>query len=291
MIFALIVGLALLLVAVGTVVFHFMSPWWWTPIASNWGFIDNTILITFWITGTVFIAVILFTAYCVFRFRYKEGHRSEYQPESEKLEKWLTGLTAVGVAAMLIPGLFVWNDYVNVPEEASAVEVMAQQWQWNYRFPGKDGVMGKSDPKLIDDDNPYGVDPKDPNGQDDILVDGDELHIPLDKPVKVLLRSIDVLHDFYVPQFRAKMDMVPGLVSYFWLTPTRTGTFDSLCFELCGVGHHAMRGTVVVDTQADFEAWLKEQPTFAQSMAAAAQDTKQALRETAAGSTESRSAQ
>jgi cytochrome c oxidase subunit 2 len=80
----------------------------------------------------------------------------------------------------------------------------------------------------------------------------------------MLLRSVDVLHDFYVPEFRAKMDLVPGMVTYFWLTPTRTGTFDVLCAELCGTGHYQMRGAVMVDTEADYQAWLQEQSTFAQ---------------------------
>jgi cytochrome c oxidase subunit 2 len=261
------VAVILILVAVGTVVFHFMSPWWWTPIASNWGFIDNTIIITFWITGVVFVAVILFTAYCVLRYRYREDRRAEYEPENKKLEWWLTGLTAVGVAAMLIPGLFVWNQYVNVPPGAAEIEVVGQQWQWSYRYPGKDGVLGTSDSRLISADNPFGLNPKDPNGQDDVLIEGDDLHLPLGGPIKVLLRSIDVLHDFYVPQFRAKMDMVPGLVTFFWLTPTRPGTFDILCFELCGVGHHDMRGSVVVEKKDAFDGWLQEQQTFAQTMA------------------------
>ena len=272
------VAVILILVAVGTVVFHFMSPWWWTPIASNWGFIDNTIIITFWITGVVFVAVILFTAYCVLRYRYQEGRRAEYEPENKKLEWWLTGLTGVGVAGMLIPGLIVWNQFVNVPAEAAEIEVVGQQWNWSFRYPGKDGVMGTSNVRLINDDNPFGLNPDDPNGRDDVLVDGDDLHLPLGAPVKVLLRSIDVLHDFYVPQFRAKMDMVPGLVTYFWLTPTRPGTFDILCFELCGIGHHAMRGSVVVEAKEDFEGWLGEQETFAQAMRRTGTDKALALR-------------
>ena len=272
------VAVILILVAVGTVVFHFMSPWWWTPIASNWGFIDNTIIITFWITGVVFVAVILSTAYCVLRYRYQEGRRAEYEPENKKLEWWLTGLTGVGVAGMLIPGLFVWNQFVNVPAEAAEIEVVGQQWNWSFRYPGKDGVMGTSNVRLINDDNPFGLNPDDPNGRDDVLVDGDDLHLPLGAPVKVLLRSIDVLHDFYVPQFRAKMDMVPGLVTYFWLTPTRPGTFDILCFELCGIGHHAMRGSVVVEAKEDFEGWLGEQETFAQAMRRTGTDKALALR-------------
>ncbi len=265
----MVVALALLLVGLGTVVFHFWSPWWWTPIASNWGYIDDTIIITFWVTGAVFVAVVLFMAYCSFRYRYKEGRRAEYEPENKKLEWWLTGLTSVGVAVMLTPGLFVWNQFVTVPEEAAEFEVMAQQWQWSFRFPGKDGVLGTSDPRNINDDNLFGLNPDDPNGQDDVLVDDTEIHLPLGKPVKVVLRSIDVLHDFYVPQFRAKMDMVPGMVTYFWFTPTKTGAYDILCFELCGIGHHAMRGTVVVEEESAFQAWLNEQPTFKQSMAQA----------------------
>ena len=268
------VAIALTLVAVGTVLFHFMSPWWWTPIASNWGYIDDTIIITFWVTGIVFVGIVLFMAYCVLRFRHREGRQAAYEPENKKLEWWLTILTTVGVAVMLVPGLFVWNQFVTVPEEAMEIEVVGQQWQWSFRFPGNDGVLGTSDARNISDDNSFGLTPDDADGQDDVLIEDSELHLPLDRPIKVLLRSIDVLHDFYVPQFRAKMDMVPGAVTFFWFIPTRTGTFDILCFELCGVGHHTMRGLVVVEEEGDFEAWLQEQPTFAESLAEAATRTE-----------------
>src|SRR5918992_2346371 len=133
------VALILLLVAAGSVLFHIVSPWWWTPIASNWGYIDDTINLTFWITGFVFTAIILFMAYCVYRFRHEKGRRAVYEPEHKKLEWWLTIGTGVGVAAMLAPGLFVWNQFITVPREASEFEVLGQQWQWSYRFPGKDG--------------------------------------------------------------------------------------------------------------------------------------------------------
>jgi len=273
----MIAALIMILVAVGTVVFHFMSPWWWTPIASNWGYIDNTIVITFWITGVVFVAVILFMAYCMLRFRYREDRRAEYEPENKKLEWWLTVLTSIGVAGMLIPGLFVWNQYVTVPEGAAEIEVVGQQWQWSFRYPGKDGVLGTSNVRLISDENPFGINPDDPKGQDDVLVSGDDMHLPIGGPIKFLLRSIDVLHDFYVPQFRAKMDMVPGAVTFFWLTPTRPGTFDIMCFELCGVGHHVMRGNVVVEAQADYDTWMQEQETFAQSVARAKSNSATAV--------------
>lgn len=264
----MLVAFILVLVAVGSVVFHFLSPWWWTPIASNWSYIDHTLIITFWITGVVFTAVVLFTAYCVFRFRHQEG-RVLYEPENKRLEWWLTIVTGVGVAAMLAPGLFVWNQFVTVPADATEFEVVGQQWQWSFRLPGKDGRLGTSDIRNVSSDNPLGLNPNDPNNRDDVVIVGDDLHLVVGKPVKALLRSIDVLHDFFVPQFRAKMDMVPGMVTYFWFTPTRTGTFEALCFELCGIGHPNMRGKVVVETESDYQAWLKKQKTFAQLSAQA----------------------
>lgn len=261
--------LVLVLVVVGSVLFHLLSPWWWTPIASNWSYIDDTIIITFWITGAVFAAVVLFMAYCVWRFRHREGSRAAYEPESRRLESWLTVVTALGVAAMLVPGLFVWSRFVTVPPDASEIEVVGQQWQWNFRLPGQDGKLGRADTRLVSSDNPLGLVPGDPAGQDDVIVEAADLHLPVGRPVRVLLRSIDVLHDFFVPEFRAKMDMVPGSVTYFWFTPTRTGTFQVLCAELCGQGHAFMRSTVMVDTQEDYLAWLGEQQTFAQLSAPA----------------------
>jgi cytochrome c oxidase subunit 2 len=258
------IAVVLVLVVVGSIVFHLLSPWWWTPIASNWGYIDFTINLTFWITGIVFAAVVLFMAYCVWRFRHREGNVAAYEPENKKLEWWLTIITAVGVAAMLIPGLFVWGQFVTVPSDATEVEVVGTQWQWSFRLPGKDGKLGLADTRNVTPENPLGLDLKDPNSQDDVIVEAADLHLPVDKPVKLLLRSIDVLHDFYVPEFRAKMDMIPGSVTYYWLTPTRTGTFEVLCAELCGQGHAFMRGTVLVDTEPDYGTWLGEQQTFAQ---------------------------
>jgi cytochrome c oxidase subunit 2 len=261
------VVLVLIVVAVASVLFHLLSPWWWTPIASNWQYIDNTITITFWITGFVFTAVVLFVAYCVFRFRHKPGSRAHYEPENRKLEFWLATITAIGVVAMLAPGLFVWKQFVTVPSDATEVEVVGQQWLWSFRLPGTNGRLGTSETIDVSTDNPLGVNKNDAAGLDDIIVQGGELHLPVGKPVKMLLRSIDVLHDFYVPEFRAKMDMIPGTVTYFWFTPTRTGTFEVLCAELCGVGHPQMRGTVVVDNEADYQTWLQQQQTFTQMMA------------------------
>ncbi len=260
----MIIAIALLLVAVGSVLFHFVSPWWWTPIASNWGYVDDTLIITFWITGAVFVAVLLFMAYCLVRFRHRKGQQALYEPENKRLEWWLTIATAVGVAAMLAPGLYVWHQFITVPAEATEVEVVGRQWSWSYRLPGKDGRLGTSDVQNISVENPLGLNPSDPNGKDDVVIETDDLQLQIGKPVKLLLRSVDVLHNFYVPEFRGKMDMIPGAVTYYWLTPTRTGTFDILCFELCGVGHSQMRGRVVVAEQAPYQAWLDKQKTFAE---------------------------
>lgn len=258
------IAIVLILVVVGSILFHLLSPWWWTPIASNWDYIDHTINLTFWITGVVFAAVVLFMAYCVWRFRHREGHTAHYEPENKRLEWWLTVVTGVGVAAMLIPGLFVWGQFVTVPSDARDVEVVGQQWQWSFRLPGKDGKLGISETSAITAENPLGLLTDDPNGKDDVIVQAADLHLEVDKPVKILLRGVDVLHDFYVPEFRAKMDMIPGSVTYYWFKPTRTGSFQVLCAELCGQGHPFMQGNVVVDTEQDYSAWLGEQQTFAQ---------------------------
>ncbi|MGA0596152.1 cytochrome c oxidase subunit II [Enterovirga sp. CN4-39] len=258
------IALALVLIAIGSVAFHLLSPWWWTPIASNWGYIDGTLVITFWITGAVFVAVLLFTAFCVVRFRHGSGRAVEYEPESKRLELVLTVATAIGVGAMLAPGLYVWSQFVTVPHDASEVEVVGRQWSWSYRLPGKDGKLGTADTRAVTAENPLGLNPNDPAGQDDLVIEADDLVLEVNKPIKVLLRSLDVLHDFYVPEFRGKMDMIPGAVTYFWLTPTRTGTYDILCAELCGVGHPQMRGQVVVADEAAYQAWIDKQKTFAE---------------------------
>ena len=261
------VAIIFALIIVGSIAFHIWSPWWWTPVASNWGNIDGTIILTFWITGAVFVAVCLFMSYCVWQYRYRPERKAEYKPEDKKLEFRLTWLTALGVVALLAPGLVVWNKYVTVPENAFKIEVVAYQWGWNYRLPGDDGVLGKTSINLVSDENPYGLDSNDPNSKDDILVMDADLHLKINQPVKVELRSFDVLHNFYVPQFRAKMDTLPGIITYYWFTTTKTGDFEVLCAEYCGTGHYAMRGKVLVDEKQDYSNWLAKQITHEKMLA------------------------
>ena len=193
--------------------------------------------------------------------------KAEYEPENSKLEWTLTILTTIGVIALLAPGLIVWNNFVTVPKGAYEIEVVGQQWGWMYRLPGKDGVLGTTSIKNIDDDNPFGLNTDDPYSLDDVLVDADDLHILLDRPLKLNLRALDVLHDFYVPQFRAKMDMVPGTITYYWFTPIKTGEYEILCAEYCGTGHYAMLGYVYVDEQKEYDEWVDEQMTFEEVLA------------------------
>jgi cytochrome c oxidase subunit 2 len=266
------IAVVLVLLVVGSIIFHFVSPWWFTPIASNWTTMDDTVILTFWVTGIVFVIVNLFLAWVVLRYRYKKNQKADYEPENKKLEWWLTIVTSIGVAAMLAPGLFVWGKFVVVPEDAAIVEAVGQQWHWSFRFPGEDGKLGHSSASLITPDNPFGIDPEDPLGSDDVLVASPELRLPVDQPVKVLLRSKDVLHNFTVTQFRVKMDLVPGMITYLWLTPTVPGEYEILCEELCGVGHFAMRGRVVVTPREEFDSWLAGMPTFVQTQMLAAAD-------------------
>lgn len=262
----MVMAIVLIVIVDLAVLFHIFSPWWATPLASNWQRMDNTLTITLAITGFIFVFINLFLAYTLLHFGHRKGRRAAYEPENKKLELWLVGVTTVGIIALLAPGLLVYAEYVEVPSNALQVEVLGQQWQWRFRFPGASGKLGRSSVSLVSAANPFGIDPRDPLGQDNILINNNELHLPLNQPVNMLLRSQDVLHDFYVPPFRARMNMVPGMVTSFWFTPNKVGRYEVLCAQLCGVGHANMRGYVVVEDMASFKRWLQAQPTFAVSM-------------------------
>lgn len=274
------VALTLGVVTIGSVIFNIWSPWKFTEIASNWEFIDFTVMVTWWICGVAFVLLGLFMSWAIWKYKYHESQESHYEPENPKLESWLTIVTSIGVVIMLAPGLVVWDDYIQVPPDAMVVEVLGEQWTWKYRFPGEDGRFGATEVKKnkvrgkdgtfepnFTSLNPFGMKDGDPYGEDDILINTNTFHLPLDKNIKLELRSKDVLHDFWVPEIRAKMDMVPGMITYFWFRPTRTGEFEVLCAELCGKSHHAMRGTMVVQTQDEFEQWLQNQVTWAEMKA------------------------
>ena len=266
------IAFGIFLLVVITVLFHFLSPWWFTPLAADWGLIDTTVILTFWVTGVVFVVLNGFLIWVIIRYRHRQGLKAHFEPENKKLEWWLTIITSVAVIAMLAPGLWAWARIITVPDDAAVVEVVGQQWHWSFRFPGEDGELGQVAVELMSVDNPFGMKPDDPAGRDDVLVANPELHLIINQPYKFVLRSKDVLHNFTVPQFRVKMDLVPGMTPYAWLKPTRVGRFDIMCEELCGIAHFAMRGAVVVEERDAFDDWLDSYPTYAEVLARPAPD-------------------
>ena len=265
----MLVTLIFLLFTIAVVAFHFYAleqGFWFPVLASNWALMDLTTKITLAVSAVVFIVISVFVCYCIFRFRRREGHSADHEPENSKenskLEGWLTIFTTVGVIALLSPGLMVYRDFINPPADAIKAEVLGEQWTWSYRFPGNDGIYGRTNPKFFSLDNSFGLDPSDPASQDDVLVNTNTVHFPINQPVDIQLRSKDVLHDFYIPQFRAKIDMVPGQVTKLWFEPTLEGEYEIVCAEYCGIAHYNMRGIAIVNSVPDFQFWLDQQQTF-----------------------------
>jgi len=162
---------------------------------------------------------------------------------------------------MNILGQRMWAQlrFEGAPAGAMQIEVNGKQFAWNFRYPGPDGKFGKTDPKLINDSggNPLGRDLTDPDGKDDVVVA--EIAFPVNRPVELILRSQDVTHNFFIPEFRIKQDTVPGLAMTIHFTPNRIGKYEVACSELCGLGHYKMRAYAHVKSQEDFDKWWQEQ--------------------------------
>ncbi|MFA0752946.1 MAG: hypothetical protein IMHGJWDQ_000713 [Candidatus Fervidibacter sp.] len=242
--------------------------WWLPPLASEHGkAIDTLFTVTLAITGTVFILVQLLLAWFVFRYRGKEGGRAIFYPENVRLELAWTLIPAAIMTTLIVFGGRLWSriQLTEPPAGAFVVEVWGQQFKWAIRYPGKDGKFGRVDLRLVSPENPLGIDTKDPASKDDIFFPAGEgeLHVPVHKPVIVYLRSKDVLHSFFLPHFRVKQDAVPGMVTRTWFVPTRKGTFEIVCAELCGSGHFTMRGVMVVEEEKAVQEWLAQQPKVA----------------------------
>ncbi len=259
---ATLTSLVLVLIVVGAVVLVASGIWWFTPLASNWSEIDGALLITLAVIGIAFVVLNLFLAYLVLRYRHREQGRAQFIPDNPKIEKVLIGVTALGIVILLAPGLFAYSRFISPPRDALTIEVLGEQWRWSYRYPGPDGKLGRANPKLISPKNLFGIDLSDPAAQDDIL-SYTELHLPVNRPVLLHIRAKDVLHSFFIPSFRAKMDAVPGMVTHYWFIPTREGKFQAVCAELCGIGHHRMQSPVIVESSERFQEWLAKQPTVA----------------------------
>lgn len=232
---------------------------WFPPLASEHGeLLDNLFTTTLIITGIAFLITQFLLVFFAYRYRYSDK-KAQYYPENKKLEIIWTVVPAIIFAALIIYGQIGWNNlFGNVPDDAYVIEITGEQFAWNIRYPGEDGEFGRTIPELISQANPIGLDPDDPNGQDDVVL-LNELGLPLNHPVLLRIKSKDVLHSVFLPNFRVKMDAVPGMTTTFWFVPTEVGTFEMACTELCGLGHYRMRAYVTVKPMEELQEWLRNQ--------------------------------
>ena len=260
----IILGLAIGLV--GIVGVYYGSNNWRAPaLASQHGAgIDAMMLYLVTTTGTMFLL-----GHLILGFLIWNGSRKEtvgLRLASLKTEKFMS--IALGVLMALIAeggvvaiGMPVWDEYFRgeTPEDALQIDVFAQQFAWNVRYPGPDGIFGRVDVSLIDEmSNPMGIDRSDAAAVDDVVVIN-QFFVPVDRPVQVTLRSRDVIHSLFLPNFRVKQDAVPGMSIPVWFVPTEEGRFEVACTELCGLGHYRMMGFFNVLPQGEFEDWLQQQ--------------------------------
>ncbi|BAS25963.1 cytochrome c oxidase subunit II [Limnochorda pilosa] len=246
---------AILAAAVTSFVYA-LGHWWRPPLVSiEGGGIDrlfNAILV---IIGTVFILVQAALGFFLVRFADRGVGRASYWHENTRLELAWTLIPAAILVVLTVLGGGLWLQVHGAPPpDAATVQVVAQQFGWNFHYPGADGVLGTIRPGSGSGRNPIGLDRNAQGASDDLVAS--ELHLVVGRPVRLLLTSKDVIHSLYIPDVRFKQDAVPGRVTQVWFTPTETGTYPIACAELCGVGHYLMGSRLVVETQEEYDAWL-----------------------------------
>ena len=237
--------------------------------SANGRAVDDLMVYVHWLMLVLFVGWIIYFGYVLFRFNAARNKKASYEGSKSKVPSYVE-LAIVAVEAVLLLGIAVplWAKNVNQfpkPEDATVVQIMAQQFAWNVRYPGLDGKFGQQDMKLIASDNVFGVDPADPAGKNDIQL-LNEIHVPVNKPVLIYLSSKDVIHSLKLVAMRITQDAIPGLHIPCTFTPTKIGRYQIECAQLCGGGHSAMAGGfVVVQSQADFASWLKSKSPGATS--------------------------
>lgn len=225
--------------------------------------IDSIFWLVLYLTGAAFVAVAAGLTWCCLVYRKREGVPALYTHGSSR--------TALGVTLTLSALVFLGVDMnvvrasnavarevqANYPDEDEAihVKVLAQQFVWNMRWPGKDGVFGQTDPKFYREDNQFGLDEEDLKSWDDVWATG-LLVVPVDTPVILEMESKDVIHSFFLPNLRIKQDVVPGMTTRLWFKATKTGEYEIACAELCGLGHYQMRGLFRVVTRKEYDQWM-----------------------------------
>ncbi len=235
--------------------------------------IDQLIKVTFIITMAVFVVTQILLFWFSFKYQEKEGQKAFYFPHNNKLEVIWTVIPAIVLTILVAFGIRHWLRITSeAPKDAMVVEVIGKQFNWMMRYPGKDGQLGRRNFHMINEsNNPLGQDWKDNLNQDDFI--SSELHVVVGKNVKLIIGSRDVVHDVGLPHFRLKMDAVPGIPTTLWFTPKyttaemkkRTGNpdfvYELACDQMCGKGHYSMKANIIVETQAEYDAWLASQPT------------------------------
>lgn len=233
--------------------------------------IDTMFMITVAVTGIVFFITQIALFWFAFKYQESDNRKAYYFAHSTKLELIWTTIPAIVLCILVVFGLRFWFKITgDAPKDAIVIEVTGHQFGWEFRYPGADKALGKTDYKLTSGANSLGVDFNDPASLDDIHV-GTTMHIPVGKPVKMVIHAQDVIHDVGLPHFRLKMDAVPGIPTTQWFTPKyttaemkkRTGnpdfTYEIACDQMCGKGHFSMRGVIIVETEAEYKAWLAQQ--------------------------------
>lgn len=229
--------------------------------------VDDLIIYVHWLMIILFIGWLGYFAYALFRFRRSRNPRADYYGVKNHASNYIEGAVAL-VEGVLLVGVAVpfWARAVDKfpkESESTVLQVVAQQFAWNVRYPGKDGIFGKQDMHWVTEANPFGVDPNDPNGKDDIQTLND-IHLPLVKnpdgefkPVIIYISSKDVIHSFKVIAMRVTQDAIPGMRIPIWFRPTKEGRYQINCAQLCGNGHSGMAGGfITVESPEAYSKWL-----------------------------------
>ena len=219
-----------------------------------------------WITGIAFVAVESLLVIFLVRYRQRPGRRAAYTHGNSLIEIIWTVIPALILVWLAFFNQRIWAQVRGTPPPADLeVEITGEQFAWNIRYPGTDGTFGRTDRALVDQvTNPIGLDRSDPKAADDVVT-LNQLHLPIDQTVLIYLKSKDVIHSFFVPQFRFKQDAVPGITGRVWVRPVKTGQMEIACAELCGLGHYRMRGFLTIEPAETFTTWLATQLAEQQS--------------------------
>ena len=229
--------------------------------SSNGKGVDDLLVYIHWLMLALFVGWIIYFGYVLWRFSAARNPKADPEGSQSPIPKY-TELAVVVIEAVLLIGIAVplWAKNVQhfpKPENATVIQIVAQQFAWNARYPGPDGKFGAQSMKFVSNDNTFGVDPADLAGKDDVVV-LNEIHVPVNKPVLIYLSSKDVIHSLKLVAMRITQDAIPGLRIPCTFTPTRIGRYQIECAQLCGNGHSAMSGGfLMVESQADFDQWIK----------------------------------